>query len=218
MIFLLQFCRYKMGKQKPIYSFYKKRSDEPIVEQNLAPAPLVELEQRQGVDETGPEHADETEPIVFRGIEFLQRDPALRPQIWEYPSNQQDEVQRAYLKLGPMQPKLKKGFGPKGHKRRFQFHWFSEFPSWLEYSESNGHAHCLLCFVCSKNIRKRSGFNVFITAQGFNNYKKVHDGKNCSFLVHIGSDPCSTHNNAVTECQNLLNQPNHIDKDYGGGK
>ncbi|OQU84851.1 hypothetical protein SORBI_3004G133201 [Sorghum bicolor] len=152
----------------------------------------------------------------LRGIEFLQRDPALRPQIWEYPSNQQDEVQRAYLKLGPMQPKLKKGFGPKGHKRRFQFHWFSEFPSWLEYSESNGHAHCLLCFVCSKNIRKRSGFNVFITAQGFNNYKKVHDGKNCSFLVHIGSDPCSTHNNAVTECQNLLNQPNHIDKDYGG--
>jgi hypothetical protein len=26
----------------------------------------------------------------------------------------------------------------------------------------------------------------------------------------MGSDPCSTHNNAVTECRNLLNQPNHI--------
>jgi hypothetical protein len=35
--------------------------------------------------------------------------------------------------------------------------------------------------------------------------------KNCSFLIHIGSDPSSTHNNAVIECQNLLNQPNHID-------
>jgi hypothetical protein len=38
-----------MGVQKPIYSFYK-RSDEPIVEQPLAPAPapapLIELEQR----------------------------------------------------------------------------------------------------------------------------------------------------------------------------
>jgi hypothetical protein len=30
-------------------------------------------------------------------------------------------------------------------------------------------------------------------------------------LIHIGSDPSSTHNNAVIECQNLLNQPNHID-------
>jgi hypothetical protein len=30
-------------------------------------------------------------------------------------------------------------------------------------------------------------------------------------LVHIESDPCSTHNNAVTECQNLFNQPNHLD-------
>jgi hypothetical protein len=197
-----------MGVQKPIYSFYK-RSDEPIVEQPLppAPAPLIELEQRQ--DE---EQANRPEPIVFRGIEFLQRDPACRPQIWEYPSNQQDEVQRAYLKLGPMQPKLKKykSFGPEGHKRRFQYNWFSDFPTWLEYSESTGCAYCLLCFVASKNIKKRSGFDVF-TAQGFNNYKKVRDGKNCSFLVHIGSDPSSTHNNAVIECQNLLNQPNHID-------
>jgi hypothetical protein len=62
----------------------------------------------------------------------------------------------------------------------------------------------------AKNIKKRSGFDVF-TTQGFNNYKKVHAGKNCSFLIHIGSDPSSTHNNAVIECQNLLNQPNHID-------
>jgi hypothetical protein len=64
--------------------------------------------------------------------------------------------------------------------------------------------------VSSKNIKKRSGFDVF-TAQGFDNYMKVNNGKNCAFLVHIGSDPCSTHNNAVTECHNLLNQANHID-------
>ncbi|XP_025791867.1 zinc finger MYM-type protein 1-like [Panicum hallii] len=110
-----------------------------------------------------------------------------------------------------MQPKLNKykGFGPQGHQRHFQYNWFSEFPSSLEYSESGGRAYCLLCFVSSKNIKKRSGFDVF-TAQGFDNYKKVHDGKNCAFLVHMGSDPYSTHNNAVTECRNLLNWPNHI--------
>ncbi|KAL5652672.1 hypothetical protein ACJX0J_038130, partial [Zea mays] len=151
------------------------------------------------------------EAVIFRGIEFLERDPAKRPQIWEYPSNQQDEVRRAYLILGPMQPKLQsyKPSGPTGHQRRFQYHWFSQFPSWLEYSESIERAYCLYCFVCSKNINKRSGFDVF-TAQGFDSWKKVHDGKKCAFLAHIGSDPCSVHNNAVKECQTLLNQPNHI--------
>ncbi|PVH34933.1 hypothetical protein PAHAL_7G068900 [Panicum hallii] len=111
-----------------------------------------------------------------------------------------------------MQPKLKnyKAFGPQGHQRRFQYHWFSEFPSWLEYSESSGKAYCLLCFLCSKNIKKRGGFDAF-TIQGFNNWKKVHDRKNCAFLVHIGSDPCSEHNNSAKECQALLNNLNHID-------
>ena len=35
------------------------------------------------------EHLEQqtSEPIIFRGIEFLERDPALRPQIWQYPNN-----------------------------------------------------------------------------------------------------------------------------------
>jgi len=62
------------------------------------------------------------EPVMFRDIEFLERDPALRPQIWQYPNNQRDQVVRAYLHLGPIQPLLKKykPSGPKGHRRRFQ--------------------------------------------------------------------------------------------------
>jgi len=40
------------------------------------------------------------EPIIFRGIEFFERDPALRPQIWQYPVDQRDQVRRAYLQLG----------------------------------------------------------------------------------------------------------------------
>jgi hypothetical protein len=67
-----------------------------------------------------------------------------------------------------MQPKLNKykASGPEGHKCHFQHNWFGEFPSLLEYSESNGCAYCLPCFVCSKNIKKRGGFNAF-TSQGF---------------------------------------------------
>jgi hypothetical protein len=79
----------------------------------------------------------------------------------------------------------------------------------LEYSESNGCAYCLPCFVCSKNIKKRGGFDAF-TSQGFSSWKKVHNRKNCAFLVHIGFDPCSVHNNSVQECQALLNNPNPI--------
>jgi hypothetical protein len=114
-----------------------------------------------------------------------------------------------------MQPKLQnyKPSGPKGHQRRFQHHWFSEFPSWLEYSESSGCAYCLYCFVSSKNIKKRSGFDAF-TAQCFDSWKKVHDGKRCAFLAHIGSDPGSVHNNTVKECHTLLHQPNHIANVY----
>jgi hypothetical protein len=180
-----------MVKEKPIYSFFKRKRDEPVVEPPFVPASLIELEPRQDeAQEDGQRQdegqADEPEPVVFWGIKFLQRDPALRSQIWEYPSNQQDEVRRSYLKLGPMQPKLNKykGFGPQGHQIHFQYIWFSEFPSWLEYSESSGRVYCLLCFVSSKNRKKRSGFDVF-TAQGFDNYKKVHDGKNCAFLVLV---------------------------------
>jgi hypothetical protein len=110
-----------------------------------------------------------------------------------------------------MQLKLNnyKASGPEGHKRRFQHHWFGEFPSLLEYLESNGCAYCLPCFVCRKNIKKRGGFNAF-TSQGFSSWKKVHNRKNCAFLVHTGFDPCSAHNNSVQECQALLNNPNPI--------
>ena len=33
-------------------------------------------------------------------------DPGMREQIWEYDANERDEIQRAYIKLGPYQPKL----------------------------------------------------------------------------------------------------------------
>jgi len=55
-----------------------------------------------------------------------------------------------------MQPLLKKykPSGPQGHQRRFNYIWFNQFPSWLEYSESSGHAYCFFCFLCSKKYKK----------------------------------------------------------------
>jgi hypothetical protein len=114
--------------QQGIYSFFKRKRDElnnenEVVEEEqvVVPVHLIEPEN----------HRQEEQSVVFQGIEFLERHPTLRP---EYPSNQQNEVQRAYLKLGPMQPKLKnyKASGTQGHQHHFQHHWFSKFPSWLE--------------------------------------------------------------------------------------
>jgi hypothetical protein len=57
----------------------------------------------------------------------------------------------------------------------------------------------------------RPGCDVFITRR-FRNWKKVHDGKKCAFLTHIGEDPCSAHNNAVKSCEDLKQQSRYIDK------
>ena len=59
----------------------------------------------------------------------------MHKQIWEYDTNEQDEIRRAYIKLGPYQPKLeeykKTKFGR--HSRKFKHSWFAikEFSTWL---------------------------------------------------------------------------------------
>ena len=54
-------------------------------------------------------------------------DPGMREQIWEYDANERDEIRKAYIKLGPYQPKLdeykKTKFGR--HSRKFKPSWFA---------------------------------------------------------------------------------------------
>jgi len=45
---------------------------------------------------------------------------------------------------------------------------------------------------------------------GFKSLRKVNNEKYYAFLKHIGKDPCSPHNIAVSACQDLLNQNCHI--------
>ena len=213
-----------MVSEKRIDSFFKRKmtdsdceAHEPAVhepkettEEAPIQPPLFLLEfGEQNHEEQG--HQTHQDEVLFRGIQFLEWDPALRPQIWQYPHSQRDEVRRAYLKLGPMQPRLQsyKASGVQGHQRRFKYNWFGMFPSWLEYSETSDRAYCLFCFLSSKNKDKRGGSVVF-TVHGFYNWKKVNDGRNCAFLNHIGSEPCSEHNNATKACQDLLNRQGHI--------
>jgi hypothetical protein len=216
-----------MVKDNRIDSFFKrKRVDSEAQEIGEVPEPEPEETQFQETPvqpsllllEFGQQSHEEqgqqthTNEAVFRGTEFLERDPALRAQIWQYPHDQRDEVRRAYLKLGPMQPRLQnyEASGTQGHQWRFKYNWFSMFPSWLEYSKDRDRAYCLFCFLSNRNKNKRGGSDVF-TVHGFYKWKRVNDGRKCAFLNHIGSEPCSEHNNATNACQDLLNQRGHIE-------
>ncbi|XP_021803993.1 zinc finger MYM-type protein 1-like, partial [Prunus avium] len=68
-------------------------------------------------------------------------------------------------------------------------------------------AYCLPCFVFEKNPASRSA----LITDGFNNWKRVNDGKNCAFLLHVGG-PSSPHNNYIRCAEDLMKSSQHIEK------
>ncbi|XP_059458397.1 uncharacterized protein LOC132187992 [Corylus avellana] len=104
---------------------------------------------------------------------FLQRDPGLRPQIWEFPVNLQDDIRHAYIRVKLCQPKLSEYpySGTGNNRRRFQASWFETYSTWLEYSESKDAIFCLQCYVFAKKPTGSPGSDAFIR-KGFNNWKK----------------------------------------------
>ncbi|XP_058758551.1 uncharacterized protein LOC131631797 [Vicia villosa] len=189
---------------RKIDSFFKRKACEIEREDRDEEIIILTIEEHRGFEN----------PIIeeYHGFEnSLERDPGKRTPIWQYPLNQVDAIQRAYLKWGPYQIHLESYplSGSDDHPRRFQHNWFSIFSSWLEYSPSEDAAYCLPCYLFSKKPSGRPGSHVFIST-GFRTWKKVRNGKHCSFLKHIGKDPCSPHNNAMKACQDLLNQDGHI--------
>jgi len=96
--------------------------------------------------------------------------PGLRIPIIEYDVNVRDEIRRAYIQLGPCQPRKHKFPQTKIGKstlRRFQASWFNEFPSWLEYNIKKDAAFCFYCYL-SQPIVERRGSNTFVE-RGFSN-------------------------------------------------
>lgn len=116
-----------------------------------------------------------------------------------------------YLKWGPHQMHLASyplsGIGD--HRARFQYSWFSIFPTWLEYSPLEDVAYCLPCYLFSKRPSECPELEIFI-ATGFRIWRKMNNGKNHAFLKHIGKDSCSPHNNTMKACGDLLIQKGHI--------
>ncbi|XP_059434852.1 uncharacterized protein LOC132167836 [Corylus avellana] len=221
-----------MSKFKTIDSFFKRKEADisksnTLLESNAETSNPNErhLKSPRVEDEEHPFESPiaETQEIYFKSSTLnvnevdvssisIERDPGLRPPMWDYPVNRRDEIRRAYLKHGPNRFILANYplSGPENHPRRFQASWFTQFP-WLEYSRSKDAAYCLPCYLFTMKRDGRPGWDVF-TIKGFRNWRKVHEGKNCAFLTHIGEDPCSPHNNAMKSYEDLRNQSRHIDK------
>lgn len=65
--------------------FKRKRDDITELEEDHV-LPLLEPEQQQPQQQHNQDGGVQTnDAVTFRGIEFLQRDPGLRSQIWQYP-------------------------------------------------------------------------------------------------------------------------------------
>ncbi|XP_023752114.1 uncharacterized protein LOC111900456 [Lactuca sativa] len=203
---------------KTIHSFFKRKVDnEEIHDKNeeikrhKASTSEPQPQEHENQQENDRNEATQSNPneVVQADLKQLERDSAKRKQIWEYPVNLREEVRRAYMSLGPFQIHLKEyhAKGSKKHPRRFQYSWFNIFPNWLEYSPTTHASYCFICFIFNDKPSVSHGYDAF-TVKGFDNWKKVNDGKNCAFLKHIG---CSQHRNAVAFTENLMNQEAHIE-------
>ncbi|GMI77977.1 hypothetical protein like AT1G19260 [Hibiscus trionum] len=195
-----------MGKQKRLDSFFQKKCDDKEISMS-SKTPRLE---HQSCSQSPPKS-----PIVEVeevNIPLIERDPRLRKPMWEHPINQRDEIRRAYLRAGPYQIRLSSyPFSEEKHHRRFQYSWFAQFSSWLEYSPTKDAAYCLPCYLFNMKSNGQPGWDAFIV-KGFRSWKKINSRKNCAFLYHMGVDPCSPHNNDVRSCVDLMKQSVHIDK------
>ncbi|XP_076958664.1 uncharacterized protein LOC143634476 [Bidens hawaiensis] len=202
-----------MGKMKTIHSFFKRKVENDIdnanEESKRHKASTSEPEKNENQQESDKFEAPQTQANINEvDLNLLERDPAKRITMWNYPVTLREQVRRAYLSLGPFQIHLNKyrAKGSKKYPRRFQYSWFAVFPNWLEYSPTTHSAYCFLCYIFNDTPNVGNGHDAF-TVKGFGNWKKVNDGKNCAFLKHID---CSQHRRAVEFSENLLNQATHI--------
>ncbi|CAN1779064.1 Zinc finger MYM-type protein 1, partial [Linum perenne] len=132
-----------------------------------------------------------------------------RKKVNDWPLELRDGVRRKYLSLGAYQPKHIY-FRPRKYNdkaRKFQQHWYKEF-NWLEYSSTTHKAYCFPCFLFGENEKSTSA----LLHDGFDGWKRVHQGKECVFRVHIGTSSSSVHNRCVAYGIALMKPSTHIDQ------
>ncbi|XP_042388013.1 zinc finger MYM-type protein 1-like [Zingiber officinale] len=199
----------KKGKTL-ISSFFKKRDRETsestsiptTMENQSSEGLLIPSVQISSISSPSKDHQSSSACI--------ERDPGKIKPICEYHVNIRDEIRRSYLKMGPYQPDMLEypttKFG--NQNRRFQKKWFQKF-HWLEYSPSTNKAYCFYCFLFLNDINS-SNISALVS-EGFDNWKRVNQGKTCAFLAYIGSAASSPHTMSERRTENLMRPSQHID-------
>ncbi|XP_055960641.1 uncharacterized protein LOC130015115 [Mercurialis annua] len=194
-----------MGKSSRIDSYFTRTSTTNLESDDILLSNVSDFE--EPANKIARKSSSETD------VSSLERDPGLRCPILEYPVAKRDEIRRAYIILGPYQPILPKYplSGPTNRLRHFIASWYSKFPSWLEYSPSKDDAFCLPCYIFNKP-NEHFGGNAF-TIKGFQNWKKVNDGKNVLFYVILSQhiDNVLSKQSSVDVANNRLRLKTTID-------
>ncbi|XP_057791491.1 uncharacterized protein LOC131008576 [Salvia miltiorrhiza] len=189
-----------------ISSFFKKRDRQDTQDNgdSLEPSNSTMAAGNQTNQSPSP-------PMEQNSVTCIERDPGKRKQLCEYSVNARDDIRRAYLKAGPYQPKMEAypvtKFGTQN--RSFQKRWFDKF-HWLEYSLSTNKAYCFYCFLFISEVNLPG--SSALVKEGFDNWKRINQGKNCAFLTHVGSAATSPHTMCLRRAEDLMRPVGHIDK------
>jgi hypothetical protein len=159
----MQLVVYQGQSGKPPESVTNEQGQPTEVEPET---PVMEDDDSLSVNEVNETDSSDAENDAYN----IDHDPGLRTPISSYVVNDQDSVRRAYIALGPCQPKMNRLDFPQhdcGGMRRFQPKWFDEF-KWLEYSVNKDAAFCFVCYLF-KDSCKFAGGDGFVDG-GFRNW------------------------------------------------
>ncbi|XP_074363124.1 uncharacterized protein LOC141703532 [Apium graveolens] len=199
------------GKKRgrTLFSFFKSSVSTPANEVQIQSPSNVDIEENPSTRFENDEPVFKS-PRVEIDLKTLERDPGIRIPIWQHPVNQRDEIRRAYIKMGPYQPKLveypRTRYGTRTQPRRFQYSWFENF-CWLKYSPEKDAIFCFPCYIFEKKAHLHPTF----TIDGFNYWKRVNDGPRCPLILHVRV-PNSPHRKAVQCVEELTKVRRHVDK------
>jgi hypothetical protein len=118
-----------MSTSKTIDAFFKKKD----VDSNSKMSSSTSNHQTSAPEQVASKMPRiESQEVELVDISTLQHDPGLRPQMWEYPVNQHDEIRHVYLKDGPYRfiPLDSSGYPfsrKEKNRRRFQSSWYKMF-------------------------------------------------------------------------------------------
>jgi hypothetical protein len=138
---------------------------EPVRSNQPVEPPITEASESMPMEEDDSSDEDKNDCDID-----IEHDPGLRSPISSYAVNDQDSVRRAYIAMGPCQPKMKKEDFPQhecGGMCRFLPSWFQEF-KWIEYSVDKDAAFCFVCYLFKDSCRYAGG-DAFVDG-GFRNW------------------------------------------------